>query len=226
MNLSIVRYLTAAWIGVAFGSLDRAALASDSEANLRITVYVYNWAQVEPKALRTAKEVATHIFRKAGVEAVLLDLPLPSGNEQTSGMDRPFLPRPHFLVNIIPQATATRMGLRTMTLGVAPGTPDERGRNQVYVFDHVAERMIQKVVMARLNGAVFPNAAKGQILGHGMAHEIGHVLLLQDSHAPAGLMRANWERNDLQNMVAGDLLFTPEQAERIRTEIVRRTGEK
>ena len=37
-----------------------------------------------------------------------------------------------------------------------------------------------------------------RVLGLAMAHEIGHVLLNSNSHAPSGLMRADWSRNELR----------------------------
>lgn len=36
------------------------------------------------------------------------------------------------------------------------------------------------------------------VLGLAMAHEIGHVLLNSNSHAPSGLMRADWSRIELR----------------------------
>jgi len=57
-----------------------------------------------------------------------------------------------------------------------------------------------------------------------MAHEIGHVLLYQAAHSPAGLMRAQWNRSDFENMVGGNLLFTSEEAARVRAEVRRRNA--
>lgn len=37
-----------------------------------------------------------------------------------------------------------------------------------------------------------------RVLGLAMAHEIGHVLLNISSHAPSGLMRADWSRSELR----------------------------
>jgi hypothetical protein len=37
-----------------------------------------------------------------------------------------------------------------------------------------------------------------RVLGLAIAHEIGHVLLNSNSHAPSGLMRADWSRTELR----------------------------
>jgi hypothetical protein len=47
------------------------------------------------------------------------------------------------------------------------------------------------------------------LLGYGIAHELGHLLLPPNSHSPAGVMRSNL---DLQLASAKRLRFTSEQA--------------
>ena len=39
-----------------------------------------------------------------------------------------------------------------------------------------------------------------RLLGLAIAHEIGHVLLNSNTHSAAGLMRADWSRNELRRM--------------------------
>jgi hypothetical protein len=46
------------------------------------------------------------------------------------------------------------------------------------------------------------------ILGHAMAHELGHLLLGTNSHSSDGLMRAQWNRGDLAEAARGNLLFS------------------
>ena len=62
-------------------------------------------------------------------------------------------------------------------------------------------------------------ACRAQILGHAAAHEIGHLLLGEGSHAPSGIMKAWWERKDLENMNRGWLAFTARQAEQARASV-------
>jgi hypothetical protein len=58
------------------------------------------------------------------------------------------------------------------------------------------------------------------ILGRVMAHEIGHLLLGTNSHAPTGLMRASWQLRDPH---PDYWLFTPKDAEKIRSRATRPT---
>lgn len=64
-----------------------------------------------------------------------------------------------------------------------------------------------------------PNDFRAVILGHLMAHEIGHLLLGSESHSSKGIMRARWQREDLEAAVQGKLGFTPEQREKMREKI-------
>ena len=62
------------------------------------------------------------------------------------------------------------------------------------------------------------------ILGHAMAHEIGH-LLMGAQHSQIGLMRPRWDKGDIRTAARGRLRFTPAQAEALRGIIARRANE-
>ncbi len=62
----------------------------------------------------------------------------------------------------------------------------------------------------------------GSILGHVLAHEIGHVLLQEGSHAQTGLMKPYWTGLDYSGMVLKNLEFTAADANRIRINLVGR----
>jgi hypothetical protein len=68
--------------------------------------------------------------------------------------------------------------------------------------------------------------SKAQILGHVMAHEVGHLLLNQQVHSAHGIMRGDWNIADFRDMTGGMLLFTPEQAESLRADVHRRNAQR
>ena len=61
-----------------------------------------------------------------------------------------------------------------------------------------------------------------RILGHTMAHELGHLLLGANAHSPSGIMRGVWLPEDLKFMRWGELTFTLRQSDQIRNSLLRR----
>jgi hypothetical protein len=49
-----------------------------------------------------------------------------------------------------------------------------------------------------------------------MAHEIAHLLLGTNSHSAEGIMRAQWQKEELVSATKGELLFTARQAQAMR----------
>ena len=46
------------------------------------------------------------------------------------------------------------------------------------------------------------------LLGHVMAHELGHVLEGISRHSDSGLMKAHWDDHDFDTMLAGPISFS------------------
>lgn len=63
--------------------------------------------------------------------------------------------------------------------------------------------------------ADFVSARRSAVLGHVLAHEIGHLLLGRDSHSDSGLMRGDWGPRVLRRMSDQPLLFDGRQRRRI-----------
>lgn len=200
----------------------RTTAAGSADTNLTVTIHVYNSAEVDHKTLIEAEKVATEIFRKVGAESRWVDVAPTSENEQESPADQGSFNLSHIRLNIYPRLMADRLGLPNKAMGLAPGTgPD---RQVVYVFYDRVEALAQSQVRAVFEGSIRRPATTVQILGHAIAHEIGHLLLDLESHSATGIMRGNWDLNDLQGVASGFLLFTPQQAEVIRAEVARRVG--
>lgn len=54
------------------------------------------------------------------------------------------------------------------------------------------------------------------VLGHVIAHEVGHMLLSTPAHSLTGLMRGEWDAAQMRNIARGGLTFTDRQAHAIR----------
>jgi len=62
------------------------------------------------------------------------------------------------------------------------------------------------------------------LLGIAIAHEIGHLLLPDNSHSQTGLMRAKWGKADFWLAQRSQLFFTAEQGELIRSRMASGSG--
>jgi hypothetical protein len=165
-----------------------------------LTIQVSNLADVDGMMLIQAEKTAAAIFEKTGVEVRWTE-PAAGGT----------FPLSHIQLKILPNSRRLDLPDKfpDRAMGLTPGSgPD---RQSVYVFCERMEALAKKRV-----------ADAAQILGHVIAHEIGHLLLNDQSHSAAGIMRADWNLWDLQNASYGYLLFTPRQAKAIREEAGRR----
>jgi hypothetical protein len=161
-----------------------------------VTVAVQDDAGVPPEWLRQAKGELERIYREIEVEIVWWD----SGRPESQG-DGGTVPQNLLTIAIRRNSVSLQNALPENTVGMASGTALERGR-VAYVFYGQTEQ--------------FTPLVRGRFLGHFMAHELGHLLLPQYSHSATGLMRARWNREDLERAQHGLLRFTPEQAALIR----------
>ena len=57
------------------------------------------------------------------------------------------------------------------------------------------------------------------LLGHTIAHELGHLLLATTTHAKAGLMRETWSREELMGARGFDWAFAPRDVASIRARL-------
>jgi hypothetical protein len=137
-----------------------------------LVINVENHADVPSDDLDKAFEFARRLYRWAGVEMAW---------SITREPGKPHAPKPQqsSITVVILGRGMTTLGTAASTLGVAPARPDGRER-RVYAF---AERV---KVFATSNNLTLP-----RVLGHVIAHEIGHVLLPDAGHSSGGLMQAN-----------------------------------
>ena len=80
--------------------------------------------------------------------------------------------------------------------------------------------MLQRCVLNAIGLHTAWNVGLADILGSVMAHELGHLILGSNSHSPTGIMRARWEHGELRRLERGSLVFTDEQAERMRVKVI------
>jgi len=188
------------------------ARGTESKAeNLRMIVRVHDYAGVSRDTLERAEQEVGRIFRKLGIETTWVDCPLTQSElAQYPACLHPF-EAPRIDMNILPRFMATQLSQPDTTLGftsfVREGVRSSLG---TVFYDRVKDQ------------AQRTTASVPAILACAMAHEMGHLLLRTSGHSSIGIMRARWTAEDMQRIACGQLLFTPEQAELMRTEVSER----
>jgi predicted Zn-dependent protease len=213
-----LRWTLSAGLVLASGltGLGHATAVASPETSLAITIHVRNYAGVTPQILTQAEQVATEIYRKAGVETRWADIVL-SENSQVNSVDHQAFTLADIQLSIFPDVMSDRLGLSNSVMGLAPCTGPDRGI--VYVFDSKVRNLSWTVLSAYTRGDMDRRVSKGQVLGHAIAHEVGHLLLNQQGHSALGIMRGEWGFADLRDAADGLLLFTPQQGEFLRADV-------
>ncbi len=175
------------------------------EAELEITLRVYNYAQVPASELAGAESGAASILREAGIETRWLDCPLSKAELKMNPVCNHTAGPAKLWLKVLPESMFHRFGFSKTTMGFALLSPDGRRGSESFISYRWVDRL-----------AEMEYAPRHAILAHAMAHEIGHLLLGTNSHFPVGIMRADWSQEDQKRASRGGLHFTPQQADRMR----------
>ena len=186
---------------------------------LTIVLEVPGHARIPPHIVTRAKAEMARIYRDACVNIMWSD-PAP-GTSRPYALRSPAATDPGFALVVLPRQMTDQLGVATEALGGAAGTPEARGRMAYVFYDRVVRVARERLHTGRRTGSYdFDDVV---VLGHAMAHEIGH-LLLPYGHSATGLMRAKWADADLRRALHGQLNFTATQAESIRARLLTLSG--
>jgi len=178
------------------------AITASVTSGFTITIHLYNYAAVPDKTLARAKEEAGRIFRNAGLTALWVDHALSAGDLRHPHHSTDSWDGTHFVVRLLRQS---REGASKNAMGEALSLDINVFMNRVTEEAAVGEFSV------------------GQMLGHAIAHEIGHCLLGNNSHSPRGIMAGRWSAQDLCSISKGNLLFTHQEVTRIQAEVRHRS---
>ena len=193
--------------------------AADPVPTLTIVLQVPDDADVPLHVVVLAKPEVERIYRDAGVTIIWSEAAARREGELDSPLSPPTPGRGFGLV-ILSRKVTDRLTVASDALGGAAGAPDQR-RRMAYCFYHRVER----IARTHLRTAAWRDTYDIDtiiLLAHAMAHEIGH-LLLPSGHSAAGLMRADWNPDDLRAAVRGDLNLSSRAGRRNPQQVVGRT---
>jgi len=164
-----------------------------------VTVLVYDYANVPGAQLVEAETFAARSYRAAGIELIWIECATSDdGSELFHACERANDGHRLYL-NITSKRVADIRGPRKFddAFGLAYQT------YAAILYPRIEE-------MAHVWGI-----PEYLILGRTMAHELGHLLLGANSHAPSGLMRPRFGWRDL-SLESAQFLFDPKQAAELR----------
>ena len=201
MTLSTRLLLTAS---IASGCLGAEPIEPQIEAEL--TVWLYDYADVAPGTLQRSQQQATRILNQVGLHIRWELCPTSAEDaEQNRGCARRAAVDT-IRLGILSKKMAKRMASKGIQFGYAVPVAASFGVIAGVFYD----RTIREADSVGL--------PRHMMLGHTMAHEIGHLLLGPGSHSPQGIMSPNWRQRQILLVRTSAFLFTKEQAARIRAQ--------
>jgi len=153
-------------------------------------VLMMDGAGVPADTLERAQNDATRVFELSGITLVWIEAATCQARCLT--------------VRIVLEPVGTK-SRDPRVLGVATGTKEARGKHLWIIYPRIRAYSAQLGLDA------------SQLLGHVIAHELGHLLLPHGAHSLSGIMRPAWDRPQVKGATQGTLTFTPDQVDRIRT---------
>jgi hypothetical protein len=175
-----------------------------------LRVSVFDDANVGAVELRKAEREASRVFRRANIEVIWIECSR-ARLEQASLNPCTDVSYP---VHLHLRIAARSHGVRESVLGMSFQSVDGRGCCADLFLEPTLRLEAESHVAARI------------ILGHAMAHELGHLLLGNNSHSRYGLLGAHWEPGDLTQAAKGNLLFSSEESARMRSRFTRDDSEQ
>jgi hypothetical protein len=175
------------------------------EASPVVRVSVFDDANVGTTVLRKAEREAGRVFRQAHIEVIWIQCPQDTAEHTPFGS----CTEVSYPVHLHLRVGARSHNAKKSTVGMSFQSGDGRGCYTDLFLEPTLELQAESHVGAAI------------ILGHAMAHELGHLLLGSSSHYRDGLMRAHWEPGDLAQAARGRLLFSSEESTGMRSRFTR-----
>lgn len=177
--------------------------STGNASSVSVTVDVFNDAATPRSVVEFAEQEASRIFIAAGLEMTWVDCLAKQENVLSAGCP-PSRGPTHLNLRILPHGKRVKED----SFGVAFLATDGAG-TYIDVFYDAVEKLHHE-----------SNTSPGRLLGHVMAHEIGHLLIGSNAHSNWGIMCPVWSRRELRGIEMGSVFFTGDQARRMRNRLL------
>ncbi len=198
--------------GLLFMMPAAVAAQTDGLAGPVVVIRTYNSFGVPTEDLLAARAEAQATLREAGVDVSWLDCGFRHGQAPEA-----------------PRGCGEPLGGNDLVLRLQAGAGSGLTR-----FVSMGFSLVSTGAGAAYLSTVFPDVVasvarsaaieSNHLLGLAIAHEIGHLLLNTNSHASAGLMRADWSRRAMHRNLESDWRFLSSETAAMREAVVRRAS--
>ena len=178
---------------------------------LQIRLRIYTHARVPREVIERGAKQAGHVFRAIGIETAWLHCPTSPEHAAANRTCADPLGAADFVIRVLPRAMSKRYGLPKAVFGFSLPTREGRLGRTVNLF---YRRVVDMAYYGSVGGGF--ETAQAIILGHVLAHEIGHLLLGPGSHAESGIMSFPWGQKQLVDASRRRLRFTQPEAAKIQ----------
>jgi len=185
---------------------------------LDLTIRLYNYAKTVDAILPRAREEAELALGRIGIAARWLDCPLTMEELETNKACAAEAGPTDLVLRVLPSGSRPAVSSQVDTFGYALVGDSEMPRTASVLFANV-----ERIAWQRLENTSFDSGHRslphdrfvGVLLGHVIAHEVGHLLLATNNHSRHGLMQAHWNASAIRDAIAGRLAFDRKQQERM-----------
>ena len=184
------------------GTVPAVGALEESTRAAEVTVRLYDQAGIGAKKLERARGIVDRIFRISGVS--LHWVPCATDGSETKQECIQLLKNNEISLRIVSRSPSEQKVTGHFTGGRAHRIGNLKGAGFASIF---VDRLEKIAAEQKLSLAI--------VLGHIIGHEVGHILLPQNSHSRQGLMRFHLKRDEWQQADKGRLHFTKNQAKQI-----------
>ncbi len=200
--------------------------ANPSVTGLPLTVRLYDYAGPGTSVIERAQQEAGRVLAKAGIVATWLDCPLTMEQRQANSACSIAAGPTDLVLRILPPEMHPAVSSKTETFGHALIVKDNPNPTIASILFGNVERLAWARDMDSSYGTVHRSISHqryvGILLGHVIAHEIGHLLLATNKHSRRGLMTSHWDARVTQDAILQRLYFDSGETKRIGKQLVSR----
>ena len=181
------------------------AVPEISDPGPTLLIHVYNHTEMSETQWSRARSIATKLFRRADLPVQWKDCPLGEDDANGRTLCHQMLATPRVVLRIMTKRHTLALRRPASEFGFAALPAGEVLGELAYIF-HGRVASLSKSTQIDLP----------ILLGHVVAHEIGHLLLGSKSHSVSGVMTKNWTKPVLRLAEQGHLGFSPQQSRRMK----------